>query len=218
MIKLDSTKQNIFFSADLHLYHKNITRGVSQWGPDRGCRDFDTIEEMTDTIIDGINKYVGEDDLLFVLGDWCFNGIDKIWEGRKRIKCRNIYFIAGNHDLKIIRDEVLPNCRSVDSTYQIIDESESTQVLDLTNQVKAQDLFNYRGTSDLVQIDKHLVYMSHFPCEGVRYDKRSFHIHGHVHGTYAKSSSRLDVGIDNAFKLYGEYRPFTWEEVKQILK
>lgn len=224
MVKLNSKEQNIFFTSDTHFHHKNITSGVSKWDAGRGVRDFETPEKMTDYLINKINEYIKEDDILIHLGDWSFDGIDKIWESRKRIVCKNIYLVAGNHDLKIIENKVLPNCKwlwaydpSCDK-YKRNNITDCAVVEDVENleDLVAQELFNYLGTSSLIQIDKTLVFMSHFPSEGVRYDKRSIHVHGHVHGTYP-NGSRLDVGIDNAFKTLGEYKPFSWEEVKKLI-
>ena len=31
------------------------------------------------------------------------------------------------------------------------------------------------------------------------------------------SPNRLDCGIDNAYKLYGEHRAFSWKEIKQFM-
>ena len=51
MIKLSLQKgYNIFFSSDLHGYHKNICYGTSTWSDkDEACRKFDTPEEMITT-------------------------------------------------------------------------------------------------------------------------------------------------------------------------
>lgn len=184
-----------------HFYHKNITRGVSNWDNiENSTRDFNTIEEMTDSIVKGINSCVKEDDILFHLGDWSFGGIDKILEARKRINCTNIYLIAGNHDLHIIQRKLI--------------------TLANKNKLAANLLFDYKGTSDLIQIDNTLIYMSHFPTEDVRFDKKSIHLHGHKHGTINEANEttkRLDVGIDSYFKMFGKYQPFNWQEIKDII-
>jgi calcineurin-like phosphoesterase family protein len=89
----------IWFTSDTHYNHKNICKGVTEWSDaDISCRDFQTIEEMNDAIVNSINKYVMENDILYHLGDWSFGGINSIWEFRKQIKCKNIHLILGNHD------------------------------------------------------------------------------------------------------------------------
>lgn len=179
----------IWFTSDTHGYHKNITRGVTDWcDASRGCRDFDTIDQMTDAIVDGINKHVLPGDVLFHLGDWTFGGQDKIKLFRDRILCENIHLITGNHDLHII------------------------------NKKHHQVHFKEVVQAKLITIDKTIVYMSHFPCEDARFDKKSVHIHGHCHGARNEDNldkNRLDVGIDSAYLMFGEYRPFDWDDIKK---
>src|SRR5699024_1596488 len=96
-------------------HHKNIIKGISNWEDKSGCRNFSTMEEHNQTIVDGINSTVGEDDTLYCLGDWSFGGLDKIWEFRKQIKCKNIHLILGNHDHHI------ENNRHIGIPYEDID-------------------------------------------------------------------------------------------------
>ena len=39
-----------------------------------------------------------ENDILYHLGDWSFGGLNQIWEFRKRLNCKKIHLILGNHD------------------------------------------------------------------------------------------------------------------------
>lgn len=90
----------IFFTSDSHAYHRNIAGPkVSQW--DSGYRDFDDEFVMTDAIVESYNNVVGENDVLYHLGDWSFGGKDKVIKFRERIKCRNIILVYGNHDHNI---------------------------------------------------------------------------------------------------------------------
>jgi len=57
------------------------------------------------------------------------------------------------------------------------------------------------------------IILSHFPyTTWNRSHYGSLHFHGHSHGMLPKIPNRLDVGVDNAYKLLGEYRPFTLNE------
>ena len=48
-----------------------------------------------------LNKKVGENDILYFLGDFCLSGTDRARHYRDRIICRNIHVIEGNHDLAL---------------------------------------------------------------------------------------------------------------------
>jgi len=57
------------------------------------------------------------------------------------------------------------------------------------------------------------IILSHFPyATWNRSHYGSLHFHGHSHGNLPHIKNRLDVGVDNAYKLLGEYRPFTLNE------
>lgn len=96
---------NVYFTSDTHWGHKNIVRGTTEWeGSPQRTRDFDTLEEHNQVLIDNINGMVKENDTLYHLGDWSFGGINNIWEFRRQLNCKNIHLILGNHDHHIERN------------------------------------------------------------------------------------------------------------------
>jgi calcineurin-like phosphoesterase family protein len=203
-----------WFSSDFHWAHKNICKGVSEW-PDKdiNCRPFENIGDMNNAIATGINKYVKEDDVLYFLGDFCFDGIFNVWNCRRKINCKNIIFIMGNHDGHIRNNKILPNCSFIDG--EIADAAPTS----VYNSVKARDLF--KNVFDYLEIivNKTKVILCHFPIEewNDRHHK-SIHLHGHQHGKNRIIKNRLDVGIDVAFKKFGEFKPFSMEEINEILQ
>lgn len=81
----------IFFTSDLHLGHENSIRFTE--------RPFADVEQMNGTLIDNINETVGERDELWVLGDFAFKiDMQQVRELRKRIKCKHLHLVKGNHD------------------------------------------------------------------------------------------------------------------------
>lgn len=86
---------NIFFTADLHLYHKNIIRHCN--------RPWEDTKEMNEALVDNWNGVVkSPKDKVYVLGDF-------IWKGRLDTINRHIdklngkvYMIEGNHDSRSI--------------------------------------------------------------------------------------------------------------------
>ena len=75
---------NIWITSDTHFGHTNIVGPeISSWKS--GYRDFKSLHEMNMALVDGINKYVKEDDILYHLGDWSFGGAQNILQFRKYI-------------------------------------------------------------------------------------------------------------------------------------
>lgn len=220
MLKFKSKETNIFYTSDPHYDHKNICRGISSWNDKSGTRDFDTLEDMNATIVRGINSYVGADDILFMLGDVSFNGIQNLWNFRKKIICKNIYLITGNHDHHIIDNKILYNVL-IDREGNLIDipfEKDSYYIKYLP--VTAQRLFKRVEDFQLISVDGKLMVLFHRPMMSWdKMNKGSIHLFGHVHGSElpVKLDNMLDVGMDNAYKLFGEYRVFSHKEVLNII-
>lgn len=88
---------------------------------------------MNEAIIKSINDTVKEDDTLYHLGDWSFGGYHNIWNFRKRIICKDIRFVFGNHDHHIRNNRVLSE-HGLYSEYGL-------SGIEYKGPVKAQDLF-----------------------------------------------------------------------------
>lgn len=218
---------NIFFSSDFHYNHKNIVRGCTNWEIDKNgqkCRNFDTLEEHDQTLVDNINKTIKENDILYFLGDWSFNGISNIWIFRKQIKCKTIHLIFGNHDHHIVNDRVLPNCiyDSAKTRGLIIDGDIKTQKEDdyshyeyTTNEVRARELFTSVDYYKEITIDKQKIILFHFAQRVWNKSHHgAIHLYGHSHNTIDNTYGRsMDVGVD----AHPEFRPFHYDEIKQIM-
>lgn len=187
--------KNVWITSDTHYSHKNITGPeVSNW--ESGYRNFSSIEEMNKTLVDGINKYVKEDDVLYHLGDWSFGGAHNIKKFRDSISCKNIHLILGNHDQHIVD-------KTVD--YQEI----SFNPLDLFSSVQS--------TLD-VTIHNSKFFFSHYAHRVWNGSHKGvLHCYGHSHGTIPDYEKSMDIGMDVAYKLFGEYRPFNMKEVVKLL-
>ena len=174
-IKLEPTQQ-LYFTSDTHYMHTNICRGTTRWSnADDFCRDFDTLDQMNDRIVNGINSAVGQDDILFHLGDWSFGGFEMIEQFRNRINCRNIHIILGNHDHHIERDR-----EGIRGLFTSVN-----QYLEL--EVKGKDW------------EQNYVLM-HYPI--ISWNKMNdgvIHLHGHVHLSADRRIGKgktMDVGVD----------------------
>jgi len=176
MIKIEKNKK-VFVTSDTHFAHKNICRGVTEWRlPDGSVplsqtRDFNTIEQMNETIVNNINSVVGQDDVLIHLGDFSFGGFENIQRFRDRILCKEIHLILGNHDTHIEnnRDNVQELFTSVNHYTKLI------------YKFKTFVLFHYPIAS----------------YDGL--NKGHIHLHGHVHlptNLRFGKGKKMDVGMD----------------------
>jgi calcineurin-like phosphoesterase family protein len=116
-----------YFCSDPHAFHGNIMKYCrrlafmtladreaflvleASGGDMRSLRVSDeSIDNMNRGLADNINSRVGPHDVLWCLGDWVFGqGSDYYRRARwfrDQIRCRNLYFIWGNHDDRKIRD------------------------------------------------------------------------------------------------------------------
>lgn len=86
----------VYFTSDLHLGHKAICKYRTK---------FATTKEHDDYIIDKILS-LGKRDILFVLGDFLFDGehYDEYIQRLSKKKCR-IKLVMGNHDSKKLYNE-----------------------------------------------------------------------------------------------------------------
>lgn len=97
----------VWVTSDTHAFHVNITRGTSSWGNNGEfkLRDFNHWQEMTERMAANFNTVIPEDGILFHLGDWSFNGKDKIETFRNMLTVKEIHLITGNHDEHIEKGE-----------------------------------------------------------------------------------------------------------------
>lgn len=91
-IHIDLAKdQNLWFTSDLHFGHRNVIKFCN--------RPFTNEKEMGQALIQNWNNVVGDNDIVFVLGDtFWFNHSRDIQKILSQLKGKTIYMIPGNHD------------------------------------------------------------------------------------------------------------------------
>jgi calcineurin-like phosphoesterase family protein len=181
------TSMSIFLTADLHLGHANIAGPkTSTWKT--GYRNFRSVEEMDHAIILGINAHVKEDDTLYVVGDFAMGGHHNIPDYRRRIMCKNIHIIRGNHDEHI--NKYVDYFSSISDSKLIYVRKEGIYMNHYASRV-------WYGS-----------HKGYYHAYG--------HSHGTLeHTPYGRS---MDVGVDNIYRLCGAYRPITTDELFWLLK
>ncbi len=150
---------NTWFTSDTHYDHKNIVRGTSTWGDSLGqrTRNFQTLEEHNQVLVDNINKCAQKNDVLYHLGDFSFNNFDNIAKFRALINCTNVHLILGNHDHHILNNK-----------------------LDIRNAFSSVNQILFK------KIGGQTMYLSHFAHRvWDKSHHGTWHLHGHSHGTLA---------------------------------
>jgi calcineurin-like phosphoesterase family protein len=150
---------------------------------------------MDQVIFDNINEVVGQDDTLYILGDFCFKGKKPI-EYRLRILCQDVHLILGNHDKRT--DFIDGNAADMNGFSSI-------------HEVKEIIYCNQR------------IYLSHYPHRSwPASHKGSWMLFGHVHSKLdhedrLSNKKTLDVGVDNTVnynKPFGQ--PWSFKELKKL--
>ena len=189
MIKIAKDKKgnlpDVWITSDTHYNHSNICRGTTNWRkpdgsiPIKETRDFKSLDLMNDMIVDNINQYVKQDDVLIHLGDWSFGGFEFVQKFRERIICKNIHLILGNHDHHIEN-----------------------------NRENIQSLFSSVSHYNTLVLDKRNIRLLHYPIDSWDgLNKGDIHLHGHCHLPNDKKlgkGKRMDVGMDG----HPEFRPY----------
>jgi calcineurin-like phosphoesterase family protein len=161
----------VWFTSDSHYGHKNIVDVLSDWTDKSQCRRFDSLAEMNDALVDGINKVVAPDDVLYHLGDFNFGGIKNLFEFRGRIKCETIHWLLGNHDLNHGEVKLDDRIRSLFASVQ-----------------------HYK---EIVVGGKEIVLCHYAMRVWNRQGKGAWHLYGHSHGTLPQLRNfSMDVGVD----------------------
>lgn len=170
-------------TADTHFGHDKIINVAE--------RHFGSVEEMDETVLDGINSTVPRDGVLWILGDFSLLPIAQARKYRSRIRCRQIHFIYGNHDRAGYK-EFFTTAQDV----KMLKYRPDWEIW-LSHYPHVHWPKSHRGSL-------HLYGHRHFQSEAwldeVMPGRRS-----------------MDVGMDAAKAILGTYRPFSFKEVVDIL-
>lgn len=125
-IKKDS---NIWFTSDLHFFHKNILN--------LGRSRFNSLDDMHDAIIDDWQSKVKPQDTVFILGDLAITQSTMSVAKLKDIVTSlsgTKFLVAGNHDSRLIRYELADVFHSIhDYLELLIDNKGAIQTVVLSH-------------------------------------------------------------------------------------
>jgi calcineurin-like phosphoesterase family protein len=218
----------IWFTADTHFGHANIIKfqhrpflspedqavleangGVWHYGDTKGPSasphkiSRDSLDLMHKELIHQINAHVRPEDTLWHLGDVGFFShrvpFEGAWGALAAIRCRNMHLVWGNHDDRKITD---PHHRGIADYFQSV-----------------QDLAE-------IAVKNQKIVLCHYAMATWNKSHRgSWHLYGHSHAQAEEKLDNalpgrrsMDVGVDNAYRLLGVFRPFSFEEIRDFLK
>lgn len=166
-----------YYIADMHLGHENIILYDN--------RPFRSVNEMNRVLIDNWNRKVGENDDVYILGDFSYRSeTDPIWyleqlKGKKHL-------IQGNHDGHLVNAKNVKNCiTTVDKMLFVKDGRER------------------------------IVLCHFPIAEWNGFSKGSWHIYGHIHARRSKTSEFMKDRRKalNAGCMLNGYEPVTFAEL-----
>ena len=189
-MKFSTKERNIFYCSDPHHSHKNLIKSLSSWSSG-AHRDFKSVDEHNNTLVNNINKTVGQDDVLLMMGDVAFGGFENIKKFMDRIVCNEVHLILGNHDkhIKFNRDNINNCFTSVNNYLEIM-------------------------------VDDDTFVLFHYPIrEWEACHKGWYHLYGHQHNLPAdRFSNGNNRSMDCGFDGHPEFRPYSHAEILSLLK
>lgn len=181
-----------FFTADLHLGHRNIARYEPGRAQSAGVAalqasaDDETQSRLDSFLINRWNEVVGPDDEVWLLGDACMGRLDRTIGQLGRLLGR-IVLVPGNHD------RVWAGDHRRDQWWNRYLDAGIDEIVD--------------GTATLELADGPVVDVDHFPYEGDSEDEDRYVdwrpkdngrvlLHGHVHSSWRTNGRMINVGVD----------------------
>ena len=174
----------IFFTSDQHWGHANILESCQ--------REFSNITAHDTELIRAWNSVISEDDVVYHLGDVTLKNAAFASQVFQQLN-GSIHVLAypWHHDSRWLKTPQQSKNGPVDIEPPIVV---------MEHMIKGAD-----GWLPII--------LCHYPFEV--WDRKHYgavHLHGHSHAGLQRVPNRLDVGVDMAFRLLGNYRPFRIEE------
>ena len=177
-----------FFTSDTHFLHANIIKFCD--------RPFDNSDDMDNELVKQWNAVVGPDDEVYHLGDVSLGSANRTLGILYRLN-GIIHLITGNHEKSVLKKQ------STRDRFASIQEV-------LTIRCEDEDVKG--GYQD--------IFMSHYAHRVWNKSHHGrWHLYGHSHSgleglSWGKS---MDAGVDAHALRFGNYAPFSYEEIKGIL-
>lgn len=210
----------MYFTSDTHFGHGNIIKYCNRpfltevdrkafednggtWKNSRHRMSREAIELMDEEMINNINSVAGPDSVLIHLGDFAmpdrrFNYLDRCRYYRNRLVCQNIYYLWGNHDGAELENLFKVCTGGGQKLYDLV----------------AHAVIN----------DEQFSFGHYAPAVWNKSHRRAIALYGHSHSgaepwldANMVGRRSIDVGVDNAYKLFGKFRPFSFDEIVSMM-
>lgn len=174
------SKQETWFTSDLHFFHANVINYCK--------RPFKNVMEMNEALVRRWNAQVLPKDTVYCLGDFSMNS-NRMRDVAPRLNgFKNL--IPGNHDEIFWSKKKLQ--KYIDAGWNVC-----PNVMDIYVDRYLVKLSHLPYADE--QAKKYDVrYLELRPSPG----PEDFLLHGHLHVKYVKNGNCIDVGIDHNFRLY----------------
>jgi len=167
----------LYFVSDPHFGHTNIIKYTE--------RGFDSVEDMNRTLIANWNDTIGEDDTVFIGGDFCLGGTSE-W----------VYFLSKLNGIKYL-------CEG--------NHDKGTPPMSYFKQVST-GWFNIRVKDPEVDGSEQRITVCHYPMLSWYQSHRgSWQLYGHTHRFTPKgvTANQLNICVEN-----WDYAPISYLNVK----
>lgn len=171
------TTQQIWFTSDNHIHHKNILKHCPERQNICSAKDENDVEAWDKWMIDKWNSTIGKKDIVYMLGDFIFGSQESARKALQNLHGKK-FLILGNHD------------KGVDKLENYFE------------QITQQKLVTFKKANFDFLDEDFQVFMCHYPM--VTWASKHYGVinaHGHCHGRLddyneASTDLRVDVGID----------------------
>lgn len=190
-----------YYISDLHFYHRGIK--------EMDARDFATVFEMHEYMIEKWNAKVRKNDEVFILGDLSFGNGVETWEIMTKLNGK-LTLIEGNHDGRFLDDK------------EFVDNFENVLSYDEKKDDGRRVILSHYP----------MPFYNHQFKRNNEDELKTYMLYGHVHNTFdeyllnrmineMKKLERESVGggaettpaqLINVFCVYSDYAPLTLDE------
>ena len=128
---------------------------------------------------------------------------------------------VSKHDLVYQLGDFVFNCRNLE-TWQSVVSRLNGRIIHIKGNHDSSDVLKRSGHEwyDLkrVKVGKQHIVLCHFALRvWDMYHHGAWHLYGHSHGNLPSAGRSIDVGIDNAYNVFGEHRFFTMDDLREMI-